>query len=57
MDKNIEIMVATTLERFDHELSAMEKIVGEMRNDVDDLMADVDTVKKYINELKGGQNE
>ena len=52
MNKNIEIMVATTLERFDHELNTMEKIVGEIRNDVDTMMVDMEKVKDDIKSVR-----
>lgn len=50
--KDIEILLATTLERFDHELNTMEKIVGEIRKDVDTMMVDMEKVKDDIKSVR-----
>ncbi len=52
MTKKTEILLASVLERFDNELNTMEKIVGEIRNDVDTLMVDMETVKDDIKSVR-----
>lgn len=52
MEKKTEILLASVLERFDHELNTMEKIVEEMREDVDTLMADMEKVKDGMKSVK-----
>jgi len=48
MSKDTEILLATTLEELRHELDILERVVGEMSNNIDALMADMDAVQKYI---------
>jgi hypothetical protein len=52
MEKKTEILLASVLERFDHELNTMEKIVGEIRKDVDTLMVDMGKVKDDIKSVR-----
>lgn len=52
MTKKTEILLASVLEGFDNELNTMEKIVGEIRNDVDTLMIDMETVKDEIKSVR-----
>jgi hypothetical protein len=52
MEKKTEILLASVLERFDHELNTLEKIVGEIRKDVDSLMVDMGKVKDDIKSVR-----
>lgn len=52
MTKKTEILLASVLERFDHELNTMEKIVGEIRKDVDTMMVDMEKVKDDIKSVR-----
>lgn len=52
MTKKTEILLASVLERFDHELNIMEKTVGEIRKDVDTIMVDMEKVKDDIKSVR-----
>lgn len=52
MTKKTEILLASVLEGFDNELNTMEKIVGEIRNDVDTMMVDMEKVKDDIKSVR-----